>query len=69
MQLIDEINQLKLEEKYYLRTDFCFYCGSVVEWEINTIDETRYPINPEDRTYHNCAAKEAVRGYFKYEEF
>jgi hypothetical protein len=58
-------DQLTEEELYYLRTSFCFYCGSAIEFDIDVINESRYPINPDNRQYHQCAAKEAVKGNYK----
>ena len=52
---------------YYLHTKFCFFCSQEIEYELNTITEKRYPINKDDRNYHVCAAKQAVRELYKLE--
>ncbi|HKG87185.1 MAG TPA: hypothetical protein VKA95_02575 [Nitrososphaeraceae archaeon] len=63
MELIKQLEiQLPPQEWDLLTKDYCFYCGRIVELETDPITDKLFPINPEDRSYHVCLAKQSCKG-------
>jgi hypothetical protein len=62
LELIDVDIELLWEQLQSQK--YCFYCGHVVELDTDYITEKIFPINPDDRSYHECLPKQMVLGYY-----